>query len=118
MLGAQQWVWGCGNLVLSSTEVGTAVPGVGAHSSGTSRCPGPLCPELCGTEEGAPGTRACAEVWPCHMLLLSVPWDPLQPTCAWGGGCPVAPRQGVPARWHFPGPAESCHWGFCQSEVT
>lgn len=41
--------------------------------------PGPLCPELCGTEEGAPGTRACAEVWLCHTLLLSVPWDPCSP---------------------------------------
>lgn len=30
---------------------------------------------------------------------------------------PVPPRQGVPARWRFPGPAEGCHPNFCQSEV-
>lgn len=71
-------------------------------------------PSACGS--GTAGVYAPSSLGPRRMLQahglvlrcgfavhwLFVPWDSLQPLCAWCRGCPSAPQAGGPLRGHFP----------------
>lgn len=61
---------------------------------------------------------ACVKLWPCYVPAIVCPGGPpAAPVCLVRRLPLYPPRQGVPAWWHFPGPAEGCHRDFCQSEV-